>query len=291
MDILNIAEHLKCFNYDHSKNPQIEIINYTKGESIELLINISEIVFLLKGRIKYTFHLLSGCSLKRGEMLFLPVENRFVRLSVESDATMMIFRLYNPIKLCESYLVERLFDPKEFNTSGMFVDHADKPMVLDINQRMFYFVNGVINNVTDGIKCKHFFEMKIKEFFMLLRAYYPKSEIKKFLYPVLSSDTAFSEYVKNNRNKFSTVIALAKSMHLTQRQFVRRFRKVFNRTPYSWMKESRTSTMRSEITTTVKPLKQISHECGFSSIAQFTRYCKKEVGMTPMELRNKYFRN
>ena len=287
MELRNITEHLNCFNYDHSKKPRIEVINYAKGEKVEVLINTNEIVFLLKGRVKYTLYPHSEYNLKRGEMLFLTIEYRSVHLSVESDTSMAILRLYNPIKLCENYFVERLFDPKECGID--IYDRQDKPEALAINPRMRYFINGVIDCVEDGIKCKHFFDMKIKEFFILLRAYYFKSEIRKFLYPILSSDTAFSEYVKSNRNKFPTVIALAKSMHLTQRQFALRFKKVFGCAPYSWMKEGKTLSIHYEITSTRKPIKQIAYECGFGSISQFTRFCKKELGKPPVELRSNAF--
>ena len=286
MELRNIMEHLNCFNYDNSKRPRIEVINYTKGEKADVTVNTNEIVFILKGKVKYTIHPYSEYSLKRGEMLFLTIEYRSVRLSVESDTSMVILQLYNPIKLCESYFVERLFDPKETNIAEIY-DRQDELKTLPINPRMRYFINGIIDCVEDGIKCKYFFDMKIREFFLMLRAYYTKSDIRMFLSPILSNDTAFSEYVKNNRNKFPTVIALAKSMHLTQRQFALRFKKVFGCAPYGWMKEGRTKSIHYEITATRKPIKQIAFECGFGSIAQFTRFCKKELGMPPVELRSK----
>ena len=286
MELRNIMEHLNCFNYDNSKKPRIEVINYNKGVKVEVIIDTNEIVFLLKGKIKYTFHPDIEYCLNKGKMLFLTIEYRSLIVSAECDTSIVVLRLYNPIKLCESYFVERLFDPNENNMDEIY-QIQDEPKTLPINTRMRYFINGIIDCVEDGIKCKHFFDMKIREFFMLLRAYYIKSEIRKFLSPILSSDTAFSEYVKNNRNKFPTVIALAKSMHLTQRQFALRFKKVFGCAPYGWMKEGRTLSIHYEITATRKPIKQIAYENGFGSIAQFTRFCKKELGLPPVELRSK----
>jgi len=131
--------------------------------------------------------------------------------------------------------------------------------------------------------------MKIREFFLMLRAYYPKDELREFLSMILSRDTAFSEYVRNNRNKFPTVIALAKSMHLTQRQFASRFKEVFGCTPYRWIKEGKILMIHRQITSTRKPIKQIAYENGFGSLAQFTRFCKTELGKTPTELRMEAF--
>ena len=286
MELLNIEEHLSCFNYDHSNRPQVEVVNCIKGGKAELQVNTNKIVFLLEGRVRCISQYME-CDLKEGEMLFVPMEYRHIDMLAGSDASIVIFRLYNPVKLCESYSASHLFKSDECNT--LRHDPAGEPRVLDINPRIRYFINGVIDCVADGIKCRHFFDMKIREFFLLLRAYYPKRELRKFLEMILSGDTAFSESVKMNRDKYSTVIALAESMNLTARQFNRRFKEVFDRTPYNWMKESKLSTIYHEITATGKPIKQIAIESGFGSVAPFTRFCKKELGKTPIELRNGVF--
>ena len=283
MELLNVTEHLKCFNYDHSRRPQIEVINYAKDAEAELPIETNEVIFLLEGSIKYTFHHYPEYELKTGEILFLPMGYRCSYFA-ESDSRAVIFRLYSPVKLCESYFIERLYDPKESCDTGY--GQIGKLRVLTINPRIQSFLDGLTDCISDGIKCKHYFDLKTKEFFLLLRAYYPKSDLREFLSLILSRDTAFSEYVRNNRNNFPTVIALAKSMHLTQRQFAFRFKEVFGRTPYGWIKEGKTLTIHHQITATRKPIKQVAMESGFASLAQFTRFCKKELGKTPAELRD-----
>ena len=286
MDLLNINEHLNCFNYDHSERPQIEIVRHVEGETMELTVNTNKIIFFLKGRVKYLFYNYPECSVDNGEMLFLPMGYNCTYIT-ESDVEILILRLYTPIKLCESYFVERLFDSE---TPSMSIEEQPKTLkMLKINQRMQYFIAGLTDCVRDGIKCMHYFDMKIREFFLMLRAYYSKDELRQFLALILSRDTAFSEYVRNNRNKYPTVIALAESMHLTQKQFAKRFKVVFGRAPYGWMKEGRMMTIHHEIVATKKPFKQIAIESGFSSTAQFAKFCKKELGKTPLELRNDIF--
>ena len=120
-------------------------------------------------------------------------------------------------------------------------------------------------------------------------AYYPKRELREFLAMILSRDITFSEYARNNRNKYRTVVALAKSMNLTQKQFARHFKRVFGRTPYGWMNEGRSLTIHHEITATKKPFKHIAFDNGFNSAAQFTKFCKKTLGKTPLELRDVKF--
>ena len=279
MELLYIDEHLKCFNYDHSKESQIEVVNYLKGEKIEFLINTSQVVFFLEGCIRYKFYDFPECTVNKGNFLFLPMGYECTYYA-ENNTKILIIRLYNPIKFCESYFVERLFNPESD------IGNQQEIKVLEINTRVWQFISSLIDCINDGVKCKHYFDLKIKEFFLMLRVYYPKNELRGFLSIILSKDTAFSEYVRINRNKYSTVAALAKSMNLTLKQFNPRFKRLFGRTPYDWIKEGKTLAIHHEITATKKPIKQIAIEAGFVSMPQFTRYCKREFRKTPTDLRD-----
>ena len=288
MKLLNIEEHLRCFNYDHSENPQIEIKKYIKGETAGLTANTNEIHLFLKGSVKYQIQNNIECEVEKGKMLFLPIGYRYTCFT-ENNATIMVFHLYSPLKLCDSYFAEYLFDSKEPDNNTGYPSKEIK--MLNINSHVWHLIQGLTNCITDGIKCRHYFDIKIKEFFIMLRAYYPKNELSEFLNTVLSRDIVFSEYVKNNRNKYTTVIALAESMCLTQKQFAKRFKEVFGRTPHEWMREGRVQAIQHEITTTKKPFKQIAIENNFNSVTQFVKYCKKETKKTPVELRNNIFYN
>ena len=286
MDLLNTHEHLHCFNYDHSLRPQVELIRYAKDNEMTLSAQTNEVVFLLEGGIIYTYNDSPKYMVEAGKMLFLPMGYE-CSCRAESNTRVLVVRLYNPVKLCESFFIEHLFDA---NMPQMAMEDWQQPLtILDINPRIELFITGLIACLSDGIKCRHYFDLKIREFFIMLRAYYPKSELRAFLSMILSSDTAFSEYVRNNRNTYPTVIALAESMHLTQKQFARRFVKVFGRTPYGWMKEGRILSIHNKVTASKKPFKQVAIESGFNSTAQFTKFCKKELGKTPGELRREIF--
>lgn len=51
------------------------------------------------------------------------------------------------------------------------------------------------------------------------------------------------------------------------------------------MKANKAKVIQDEITSTNKPFKQIAYENEFSTIAQFTKFCKKEIGKTPSSIR------
>ena len=120
---------------------------------------------------------------------------------------------------------------------------------------------------------------------MILYIYYSKEDLYNFFYSILSQDTAFSEYIRLNWNKFHSVNEMAKSMNLTHKQFYKRFISMFGQTPQQWMKESRASSILKELIFTSKLIKQIANENSFSSEPQFTRFCKRQLGKTPTQIR------
>jgi len=194
MEFLNRKEHLRCYSYDSSEKPQIQVVKYIKGESVELTANTNEIILFLDGAVKCLLWDNIEYEVIKGKILFLPAEHS-CSCSIESDAHIMIFRLNSPMKLCENYFAEYLFDSVAIE---FYADDSPKRIkMLNINSRVRHFVRGVGDCIADGIRCKHYFDMKIKEFFLMLRAYYSKDELCEFLSMILSRDIVFSEYVKS----------------------------------------------------------------------------------------------
>ena len=283
MELQTPNEHQKCFNFEHSSHPRVELAQYPKGERRKWVSPCNEILFILKGKARLGIYHGPEWEELAGSVLFIPSGYDCTFRAV-SDLRVLILRPYQPIRLCEGYYIENLFAKEEIDVGNLAP--ARLLTSLKANSRINHYVQGLLDCVADKINCKHFFDMKIREFFLLLRAYYPKSEIREFLRPILSPDTAFSEYVRNNRHNYPTVLALAESMHLTHKQFSMRFKKIFDQTAYNWMKEEKAHLMQIEIKSTNKPFKQIALENGFGTISQFSKFCKKELGKNPVNLRS-----
>ncbi|NDV85015.1 helix-turn-helix transcriptional regulator, partial [Bacteroides sp. 51] len=198
--------------------------------------------------------------------------------------TLVVFRIEEMTQLCDSFSMEKLYKAH----AGATDNHTPQTPgfgVLEIHTRIWNFLDEISERLADGIKCNIYFDLKIREFFFLLKAYYTTQEVAGFFYLILSDDTAFSEYVRLHRHKFRNVEEMANSMHMTPRQFGTRFKKAFNQTPYKWMKEARAKLIRKQLINTHKPVKLIALENGFSDMAHFTKFCKKELGKTPTQLK------
>ena len=288
MSVQYLHEHLNCLNYDKSDNPRIEVVKIAKDEERLLVIRNNEIICVLEGRLRCLFPEWSDypkCEGTKGQIFFLPAGGQCICVAPE-DTTVMVFRLHEPLRLCEYFPVEKLYGTNGDGQGNESLTETDSSIgILDITPRLWHFLDGINDCIADGIKCRCYFEIKIQELFIMLRCYYPKKELHDFLIRILSRDTAFSEYVRLQWCHFRTVQELAGSMNMSTKQFAKKFALIFGETPYHWMKEGRAKQILSEITVTTKSVKQIAFENEFSTIAQFTKFCKKELGNTPTNLR------
>ena len=294
MDLLYVNEHLNCLNYEKNK-PMIEPAKIVKGQKVECAATTNEVLFVTEGRMEYLFRDTPRRKLQKGQVIFIRSGCGYSYQAL-TDASIILFRISDPVTLCSNFTVEKLYRESiecAKNADGEGIGAAVngyEPVTrqygcLEVNARMWHFLDGMSDCIGDGLKCRCWFEMKVKEFFLLVRAYYPKEEVRDFLYPILSLDTAFSEHVRRHWRDFRTVSELAAFMHMTPKRFSSRFNAVFGTTPYRWMTEGRARIVHREITSTGKLFKQIAWENGFTSDSLFTRFCRTEFGKTPSELR------
>lgn len=284
MSIFYRKEHLACKHYDRSEKPLIEVVRIVKGERRKLSTVNNEIECVIEGRMRYFFGHFPPYEAARGQMIFRPSGGEYAYEAL-SNAMVVIFRTHNHVMLCNNFSVEKLYGLSE--AGGYDEPEEDKEHIgtMEINARMWHFLNGIIDCVRDGLKCTHWFELKVRELELLMRMYYTKEELYLFFYMILSGNMTFSEYVRLNWRDFRSVKELAESMHMTEKTFRMKFKPLFGQTPHRWMAKNTARIVYKEITSTQKSFKVISAECGFTSETQFTRFCKKELGETPTKLR------
>ena len=286
MKLLYSKEHLNCFNYDRFIKPIIEELTIKTGEKELISINTNEIVFFLEGKLRFIFKDFPEYMATKGEIVFLAAGGDFSYEAL-SDCVIVIFRIHKPIKLCNTFPIEKLNNIRNIDPKNQYKPRTEHLSLLQMNPRMWYLIYGVRDSLSDGQRCIQFFELKIQEFFLTLRAYYTKEEMHDFLYLILSGDTAFSEYIRLNWNKYKTVKELSQSMNMTTKSFTIKFKNIFNISPYQWMLDGKAQNIHNEITTTNKPFKQIAAENGFVALSQFSIFCKKHLRKNPSKIRQK----
>ncbi len=96
------------------------------------------------------------------------------------------------------------------------------------------------------------------------------------------------EHVRDHYANQIEIKELASLMHLSVSQFERRFRKVFQISPFKHIMNVRIRAASLLLTTTNDTIAAIALDCGFYDHSHFTRNFRKLMGVLPREFRRQY---
>ncbi len=278
MEFYNITEHTHCLNYDNSDHAMIDLWRTKKGHRHETVARYNTIVFLLKGRVSFSFRDYPETQTTEGHFIFIPLGARVV-YSGETDSEVLLLRMYDHVRLCESYGIEQLF----IDARPRRQEHDI--CMLEANHAIGQYIASLEPFIDGNFRCRYYLDIKVKEFFVLLRLYYTKEQLRNFFHKILSIDTGFVEVVRNNYLYYNTAYELAEALNLTYSGFSKKFKAVFGQPVYAWMKEQKARAVYKEICTGEKNFKQISEEYGFKSPSQFSEFCRANLGNPPGRIR------
>ena len=247
----------------------------------------NKIVFVLEGDLKMRYNDLPEKKAKRGDFFFIPSSGQFDLIPTRR-CVVLLMRLPGGGILCGSYNVEQLYKDRAAMAGKEAYDGPDISM-LKANRPLWNFLHGLNESMKGGLNCQCYFENKIRELLIVLKASYPLKELQALFYPVLSPDMAFLEYVRANRDKYNSVAEFAQAIGMTPKNFAVVFVKVFNETPQRWLAKEKAKRVYAELHSGKKPLKQIADELGFSSQQHFNKFCQRELGKTPKKIRDREY--
>ncbi|MDR0729415.1 MAG: helix-turn-helix domain-containing protein [Prevotellaceae bacterium] len=280
MELLYPAEHVNCYMYNNNGGlPIIDYVKKPKGDVFELNEPHLEIVFLMEGKLAFSYGKYLNQSFKKGEILLLPPKTRCI-VKPEENVSAIILRVRNKINFCNHFPLEMLYENKKKYTVPTV------PHLLKVNARVATYLKLLIASLDDGLKCLYFQEIKQQELLYYLRAYYPKEELLAFFYPILNGDVSFSEVVYRHVDKVKKLEELAVVTNYSLSGFKKRFMKVFGMPAYQWMSQEKAKKIYHDINCTKKTFKELSIEYEFSSSAHFNSFCKKAFGVSPSKIRN-----
>lgn len=282
--------HSLCANCRKTEKPVIEVVKMVRGISKVTDLTYHKIIFIIEGKVRLFSKENPEHQVAKGKMLFLLAGNRYSYSALEGS-TVILFRVQAPINLCNNFSLEDLYMHVNKKLEKEYKPENSNFGELEIAPQIWQLLNTISESIKDGVTCHYWLEIKVKEFFLLLKSYYTKEKIYKFLYLILSNDIVFSEQVRQHWNKFQTARELAVFLNLTTKKFTARFTAVFGQTPYQWMLQERARIVHVEIISTEKQFKQIAMENGFVSESSFTRFCRKEFNKTPTQVRLDKYEN
>jgi AraC-like DNA-binding protein len=195
----------------------------------------------------------------------------------------LLWSLKEIATFCECLDMNTLFKGRNKNDNSLI-----KPplKILNINPLLNLYIKSLILAHDEGIECPTYLEHKIKELLMLMRFYYTQDSLADFFLPLFEQNSAFRTSLREKETISNLSIGqFAEENHSSRSTFHRNFKKEMGTTPVKWKTEERIKKIYHELKITDKPLKQVSEECGFSTVTYFNDFCKKHFGKTPGQIR------
>ncbi|MFR9165426.1 MAG: helix-turn-helix domain-containing protein [Dysgonomonas sp.] len=281
MSLLYVNEHLNCI-HSRRKIPVVRTISLDKGGRIaKTFITDTTLCFLKEGKLCANADTFSSQIIKEQEIFLLPA-NSYFEAEILENVYCLIIEFNVQVHLCENFSMTQLYS---------FYEKIDEPSefcVLPFNQRVSDYVNLFAQYLEDGVNCIHLHEMKKKEAFFLLRAYYPKELLAKFFYPILDKeDLYFKDFVLEKCLCAKNVQELAGLANYSTSGFIKKFNRCFDDSPYRWITQYKANKILHDINDGRKSFKEIYTEYRFSSMPHFIEFCKKHFGQTPGKMRKK----
>lgn len=285
-EILYKDEYASCIYSDRSDNPTIEIKQIKDSDGWQVIPRIHKIVIILNG----SFHYILGKKaikgiLETGQMLFLAAGTSAYFEENSRESELLVIRIVNKVHFCETYRLEHLWQQINEQGSQMENVNEDSSRLLEVNVEMRNYLLSLIGSLRSGLHCQNYLSIKITEFFYILRYFYAKEDLFRFFRSLLSSDMLFSQQVMEHYGKCHNATELAKLLNYSVSGFEKRFKKVFNDTPYHWMMSQRAYDIHADIITGELNFKEISDKYGFSSPSVMNDFVKQMFDMTPGQIR------
>lgn len=281
MELQYTSEHTGCVYYATEDTSLFRTYRLEAGERLpELNRSTGSLLYVVEGSLETEGAAAAGQTAEAGRLLFLS-QGEVFRGRAAGRAVVLTCGIPFQITFCASYgLSDLRRDVADVARSG-----AVPAVPVVANDRLRAFFAGLLGTFADGLNCVHYHELKRKELFILLRAYYTKEELYGLFRAILEQNNEFKQFILQYYREAEDVNGLAALANMSVRNFQRKFKAEFSCSVRDWLLARKAEAVLHELRSTDKELMSIAVEHGFSAMSYFTTFCKRNLGMTPSELR------
>ena len=165
------------------------------------------------------------------------------------------------------------------SSNGMTKVKTDEILKRFIDSILFYFENPQL--VTDELLV-----LKVKELLLILSQTQNAPAVKEILSNLFSPTTySFKEIIEAHLFSNITIETLAVLTNQSVSSFKREFRKVYDDTPASYLKNKKIDKAKRMLQVSDQNISGIAYDCGFVSLAHFSKSFKEKFGLTPSKFK------
>ena len=255
---------------------EVKTIETVTNATLEMEHNA--IVLIIMGEIRFC---INGSQMvcKKGDMKVFSCGD--YEYTVTESCKLLIILINNSLPLIDNNMLVQLSDEGHIHS-----DSFDEYRKLHMSSELWLFVISLLGFIKDDINCRSIYDLKIKEFFYILWIYYTKEELSMFFGQIISADMLFSSFVMENFQKYKSIKTFAGGLNCTPQTFSKKFKAIFGKTAYKWLKGKKSEVILRSIISSNKSFKEIANEFNFSP-QQLNNYCRREFGENPSEIRKK----
>ena len=164
---------------------------------------------------------------------------------------------------------------------------ADLVIPIDADEIMKAFYDSVLPYFTSEIKPpENLVELKFKELLLnIIRNPVNKELIAYMQSLVRRSESSLEQVMEMNYPYNLQLDVYAQLSNRSLSSFKRDFQQIYHTTPGRWLLQKRLQYASMLLTTTDKPVSDITLESGFENIAHFSRVFKEKFGISPLQYR------
>lgn len=276
MQLLYVQEHFSCKNYVSDFHIGFSFQEVKEGETLRFTDKYFNcFVFILEGEMMVSCNEFKNHLCQGGEMVFITQDSDTVAEAI-TDVQYILLSFDNHFTLCDQLSLDSLCSGEQ--KLSVFSK-------IDIRPPLHSVLDSILFYLRHKIQCKHLHAIKQKEVFLILKTFYAKEEMSRFLAPMLNRNMDFKAFILHHYQEVKTVEELAGMCKVSVRSFNRKFNESFGDSPYSWMLKQKSRHIKTRLADGKTTFGTIIKEYGFSSPAHFTTYCKKQFGENPSKLR------
>ena len=238
-------------------------------------IPLHSIVFLSKGKLNVYLQDNSKFEVTEGQMFFIAQGSKtLIDVLQESNLFMLGFEEY--LAICNQ--------DSKLDYTDYIGDEKTTINTLTLKKALIHFLESVDDILTLGIKCNAYHELKMREFFFLLKAYYTPLEVSNLMRAIFDKEFKFKDFIHSNYAQVKNANELVELSEMGRTQFFEQFKKVFGVSVKQWLIQKKAEEIQERLMEPGSSIKEVMLDFGFSSASQFNRFCRYYLGNSPSQI-------
>lgn len=264
---------------DSQNKPMIEVNEDYEGVRCQHFKSKFHVLFfIMTGEMTISYGKFTKKKIEAGQCVFVPF-GEAMTVVLDVPTTYIAIRIHKAEISCSRIRLLSIH-----NLTDKYASHFP---ILPIKGGMESYLDLILQYFRAGLRCGKIHHIKIQELSLAFRLFYTADELASFFYHMIIQQNSFKDQVLANYSSAESVDELAESLCMSRSAFNQKFRQVFEISPYQWILLQKSKDILHLLFDVDVNIVDVMERTGFKSQSQFTNFCKKNIGLTPKEIKKR----